>query len=147
QFAGVCYLVNSFALLIAPSLARALFPAILLPPFIGESALCLWLLFKGVDVPRWTEAAARRSRDGPRSAGTQIAHTTHRHAGDLPLRRLSDRLGQIAGLAPPLSPALARSLHRLLRLGDLLPAAPFKLWRDVVVDPLLIPPLPRQPRD
>ena len=60
QIAGACYLVNSFALLIAPSLARALFPAILLPPFIGESALCLWLLLKGVDVPRWTEAVARR---------------------------------------------------------------------------------------
>ncbi len=60
QIAGACYLVNSFALLIAPSLARALFPAILLPPFIGESALCLWLLLKGVDVPRWTEAVAQR---------------------------------------------------------------------------------------
>jgi len=60
QIAGVCYLVNSFAVLIAPSLARALFPTILLPPFIGESALCLWLLLKGVDVPRWTEAVARR---------------------------------------------------------------------------------------
>jgi len=61
QIAGACYLVNSFALLLAPSLARVLFPAILLPAFIGESTLCLWLLFRGVDVPRWTEAAAHRS--------------------------------------------------------------------------------------
>jgi uncharacterized protein DUF4386 len=58
QLAGACYLVNSFALILAPSLAGALFPAILLPPFLGESALALWLLIKGVDVVRWNERAA-----------------------------------------------------------------------------------------
>ena len=58
QFAGVCYLVNSFALILAPPLASALFPAILLPAFVGELSLCLWLLIKGVDVARWREAAA-----------------------------------------------------------------------------------------
>ncbi len=62
QIAGACYLVNSFALLLAPSLARAMFPTILMPAFIGESTLCLWLLFKGVDVPRWTETAAAPQR-------------------------------------------------------------------------------------
>ena len=58
QLAGACYLVNSFALILAPSLAGALFPAIMLPPLIGESSLALWLLFKGVDVPRWSARAA-----------------------------------------------------------------------------------------
>lgn len=51
--AGLSYLVNSFALLLAPSLASALFPAILLPAFIGELAFALWLTVKGVNVERW----------------------------------------------------------------------------------------------
>ena len=53
--AGACYLVNSFALILAPSLAAAMFPAILFPAFIGELALSLWLILKGVKV----EAAGR----------------------------------------------------------------------------------------
>jgi|SRR5271154_4641464 len=55
QIAGVCYLINSFALLLAPKVANVLFPAILLPAFVGELSLCLWLLVKGVNVPRWEE--------------------------------------------------------------------------------------------
>lgn len=62
QIAGACYLVNSFALLLAPALARAMFPMILMPAFIGESALCLWLLYKGVDVSTWIETAAAPQR-------------------------------------------------------------------------------------
>lgn len=42
--AGVSYLANSFALLVAPALAAALFPAVLLPALVGELALTLWLL-------------------------------------------------------------------------------------------------------
>lgn len=53
QIAGVSYLTNSFALILSPSLAHVLFPAILLPAFVGESSLCLWLLLKGVNVPKW----------------------------------------------------------------------------------------------
>lgn len=47
QLAGACYLVNSFAMVLSPPLAGVLFPAILLPALVGESAFCLWLLFKG----------------------------------------------------------------------------------------------------
>jgi hypothetical protein len=54
QIAGVCYLVNSFTILIVPKLGSALFPAILLPAFFGELSVCLWLLIKGVDRVRWT---------------------------------------------------------------------------------------------
>jgi hypothetical protein len=43
--AGVSYLANSFALLLSPSLAAALFPAVLLPSLVGEAAFCVWLLF------------------------------------------------------------------------------------------------------
>lgn len=53
QIAGACYLVNSFSLILYPPLQDMLFPLILLPAFIGESAFCLCLLIKGVDVPGW----------------------------------------------------------------------------------------------
>ena len=53
QLAGACYLVASFASLFAPALYNVLAPAILIPPLIGESALCLWLLFRGVNLVEW----------------------------------------------------------------------------------------------
>ncbi|HEY8022771.1 MAG TPA: DUF4386 domain-containing protein [Thermoanaerobaculia bacterium] len=58
QLAGVSYLINSFALLLAPDLANRLFPAILLPALVGEASLCLWLLVKGVDVETWNAQAS-----------------------------------------------------------------------------------------
>jgi hypothetical protein len=63
QIAGVCYLVNSFAVILSPPLAHALFPAILLPALVGELSLCLWLLLKGVNVTRWNERLARTGAD------------------------------------------------------------------------------------
>jgi hypothetical protein len=48
QIAGACYLTNSFAMLAAPTVASMLFPAILLPAFVAESSLGLWLLIKGI---------------------------------------------------------------------------------------------------
>jgi hypothetical protein len=59
QLAGVCYLVNSFALILYPPLAARLFPVILLPPFIAELSMALWLLVKGVDAAKWEEQAQR----------------------------------------------------------------------------------------
>jgi hypothetical protein len=53
QLAGICYLIACFAALFAPALADLITPAILLPPLIGESSFCLWLLIKGVDVEKW----------------------------------------------------------------------------------------------
>ena len=41
--AGLAYLINSFALLLAPDVARLLFPAVLVPAFVGELLLALWL--------------------------------------------------------------------------------------------------------
>ena len=58
QIAGVCYLTNSFALILSPAVANRLFPAILVPAFIGEASLCLWLLVKGVNVEKWKEKAS-----------------------------------------------------------------------------------------
>lgn len=57
QIAGVCYLVNSFALILSPPLASLLFPAILMPALIGESSFCLWLLIKGVESAGWARKA------------------------------------------------------------------------------------------
>lgn len=57
QVAGVCYLTNSFALILSPGLSNRLFPAILVPSFIGELSLCLRLLVRGVNVKRWQERA------------------------------------------------------------------------------------------
>lgn len=54
QIAGACYLVNSFALILAPALASRLFPMILLSCLVGEASLSLWLLVKSVDVEKWT---------------------------------------------------------------------------------------------
>lgn len=53
--AGFCYLINSFALLLAPAFASALFPGILLPAFIGELAFCLWMIVKGVNLAPWQQ--------------------------------------------------------------------------------------------
>ncbi len=53
--AGVCYLINSFALILSPEVADKLYPLILVPAFIGELSFCLWLLIMGVNVHRWRE--------------------------------------------------------------------------------------------
>ena len=53
EIAGVCYLINSFAVLLSPPLSSRLFPAILIPSLIAELALTLWLLVKGVNAEKW----------------------------------------------------------------------------------------------
>lgn len=58
EIAGLCYLTNSLALFLAPALESRIFPLILLPAFVGELCLCLWLLVKGVDVAAWRSRAA-----------------------------------------------------------------------------------------
>ena len=55
QIAGFCYIINSFALILAPKFADTLFPAIMLPPLIAETSFCLWLIIKGVNIPKWNE--------------------------------------------------------------------------------------------
>jgi hypothetical protein len=54
--AGACYLLNSYAFFMAPSLQS---PVILLPCLVGEGALALWLLVVGVNEAKWREVAAR----------------------------------------------------------------------------------------
>jgi Domain of unknown function (DUF4386) len=61
QAAGMSYLVACFAALFAPAFADLITPAILLPPFIGESSFCLWLLLKGVNIEKWKERTSMGS--------------------------------------------------------------------------------------
>lgn len=79
QLAGVCYLVNSVALLLAPEVASLLFPAILVPCFIAELTFALWLLVKGVNVPEWRRrASASRMGEGSQKGEREtMAETIH----------------------------------------------------------------------
>ena len=62
QIAGLCYLTNSFAQLLAPKFAQILFPAILAPSLIGELSFCLWLLIRGVNVKNWENNLTKQTR-------------------------------------------------------------------------------------
>jgi hypothetical protein len=44
----ICGLINSFTGFLMPEFRNPLFPVILLPSFIGELSVALWLLIKGV---------------------------------------------------------------------------------------------------
>jgi Domain of unknown function (DUF4386) len=55
--AGLGYLINSLAMFLSPHIAAYLFPYVLLPAFIGEVSMCLWLIVKGVNVTKWEEKA------------------------------------------------------------------------------------------
>ncbi|HEY0426906.1 MAG TPA: DUF4386 domain-containing protein [Pyrinomonadaceae bacterium] len=55
QIAGLGYISNGFAIILYPAIANMVFLAIILPVFIGETSLSLWLLIKGVNIPKWNE--------------------------------------------------------------------------------------------
>lgn len=57
QVAGACYLINSFALVVAPAFEARLFPAILVPCLVAELSFALWLAIKGVNVVEWKRRA------------------------------------------------------------------------------------------
>mgnify|MGYP000386121839 CR=1 FL=1 len=57
MIAGLCYLTNSFALLLAPALAAVFVPGILIPPLIAELSLALWLVSRGIRVEAWQARA------------------------------------------------------------------------------------------
>jgi hypothetical protein len=48
--AGICYVVNTLALIVSPELFELINPTILLPILLAELSLALWLLLKGITV-------------------------------------------------------------------------------------------------
>jgi Domain of unknown function (DUF4386) len=46
--AGICYVVNTLALILSPALSDLIFPGILLPALLAELSLALWLVVRGV---------------------------------------------------------------------------------------------------
>ena len=51
--AGLCYLTNSFAMILAPALADSIFAIVLTPTFIAEFSMCVRLLIKGINMIKW----------------------------------------------------------------------------------------------
>jgi hypothetical protein len=70
--AGLGYAAFSLAQMVAPAFAgRVLFPWIVPLAFVAESALCVWLLVKGVDLPAWKErTGGTRADDTPEAVRT-----------------------------------------------------------------------------
>jgi hypothetical protein len=48
--AGICYVVNTLALVVSPGFWKLVNPTILLPILLAELSLALWLLLKGITV-------------------------------------------------------------------------------------------------
>ena len=48
--AGICYVVNTLALIVSPGFFKLINPTILLPILLAELSLALWLLLKGITV-------------------------------------------------------------------------------------------------
>ena len=48
--AGICYVVNTVALIVSPGFWKLINPTILFPILLAELSLALWLLLKGIAV-------------------------------------------------------------------------------------------------
>lgn len=53
--AGIAYVINSFALFVAPGVSDATFIVLFVFALPAEVGLCLWLLIFGVNLQRWDE--------------------------------------------------------------------------------------------
>lgn len=51
--AGLCYLINSFTMLLSKGFVNPMFIYLAIPIFIGELSLCLWLLIRGIDITKF----------------------------------------------------------------------------------------------
>jgi hypothetical protein len=63
--AGSSYIVVSFTSFVSPALGPRLLPLIIPIALIGEGALALWLVLKGVNVEQWQSMAGRRAMINP----------------------------------------------------------------------------------
>ena len=55
QGAGVGYIANTFALIVAPAWSGKVMMAVAPVVLIGEVSLAIWLLVKGIDMERWNQ--------------------------------------------------------------------------------------------
>jgi hypothetical protein len=62
------YLIDSFLHFLVPSYGGALSPVVLAPAVVGELALALWLIFRGVDTDEWD----RRASGGTARHGSRL---------------------------------------------------------------------------
>jgi len=63
--AGSSYIVVSFTSFVSPVLGPRLLPLIVPIALLGEGALALWLVVKGVNVEAWRSVAGRRNTINP----------------------------------------------------------------------------------
>lgn len=61
--AGISYLTNSFTLIMFPALSGVVFPILILS-FLGELSFALWLVFRGVDMEKWTRRVRAKKSGG-----------------------------------------------------------------------------------
>ena len=66
--AGSSYLIASFTSFLSPALGARVLPLIVPIALLGEGALALWLLVRGVNVEQWRSTVARRATTS-RAAG------------------------------------------------------------------------------
>jgi len=59
--AGLSYLTNSVTLFLAPAYAGTVF-AVLVLALIGEGSFCIWLMVKGVNLPKWEARALENAQ-------------------------------------------------------------------------------------
>ena len=62
---GSCFLITSFTNFVSPALGDRLATILLPIVILGEGALALWLLVKGVNVEEWRSTKARRTTINP----------------------------------------------------------------------------------
>jgi hypothetical protein len=55
---SLCYLSDIFALFLAPAFEPAISSIVLVPAALLELSLCVWLIVKGVSVPKWDACRA-----------------------------------------------------------------------------------------
>jgi hypothetical protein len=63
--AGSSYIVASFTSFVSPVLGPRLLPLIVPIALLGEGALTLWLLIRGVNVEQWQSMSASRAAIHP----------------------------------------------------------------------------------
>lgn len=63
--AGSSYIIVSFTSFVSPVLGPRLLPLIVPVALLGEGALALWLLFRGVNVEQWRSMTDRRATINP----------------------------------------------------------------------------------